>query len=78
VNLKGILQVISNNRQIDLGVLRLLSDNKNIFKLYMKSNGLEISDFLDRINKTKNLATQPDQDVALIEIFQIFKQIEKV
>jgi hypothetical protein len=78
VNLKGILQMIANNKMIDMGVLRLLSEHKNLFKMYLISNGLDMHDFLEQINKTKSISTTPEQDTALIEIFNIFYQIEKV
>jgi hypothetical protein len=30
-----------------MGVIKMLSEYKNLFKLYQLSNGLDLSDFLD-------------------------------
>jgi hypothetical protein len=31
INLKSIIQMISTNKLIDLGIVKVLSDNKNLF-----------------------------------------------
>jgi hypothetical protein len=39
VNLKSIIQMISTNKLIDLGIVKILSDHKNLFQMYLASNG---------------------------------------
>jgi hypothetical protein len=72
MNLKNILGIINTNKLIDCNIIRMLSENRNYFKMYLVSSGLDLYDFLDQINKTRAISTSPDQDATLIEIFHIF------
>jgi len=48
-DLKISLQGIETNKSIDLSVIKILGEMKDLFKLYMVSNGFNIYDFLDQI-----------------------------
>jgi len=59
-DLKISLQGIETNKSIDLSVIKILGEMKDLFKLYMVSNGFNIYDFLDQI--TVNPLFEKPQD----------------
>ena len=50
---------------------------KDLFKLYMVSNGFNIYDFLDQITVNPLFEKPQDFDQIIVHIFHVFSQIEK-
>jgi hypothetical protein len=44
---------LETNKSIDFSVIKILGEMKDLFKLYMVSNGYNIYDFLDQMSGQK-------------------------
>jgi len=49
------MKEIENNRNIDLQVIKVLSEVRDLFKLYLLSNGYKIYDLLEAIENNSGV-----------------------